>query len=534
MRAAIFGGATIRGFLAIFLLAGVALAQHPGPQPRPAPSTQTVVGDTTFVVTDEGQHPSQDPFLEPPGSNFLETLYVDMLDGLGAEMPNTLPSTPDSPYNLHDGPVEVSAIDPTSPSDDLRMIFREVYRKAKKGTVDQTLIQLGIDILEGNPIPSRLYSGIAMLHYTAPERVRAVVPTLNAQGEVIGGNVDVRQIWWDSHIESDTSMIDPSAVLDVPWTITYTVDVLERGHDDFSPMVMYLDDPSLSPPGMPPMPHVAMDQTFFPMEDGTRNVFKIKMTPGKYYNLTYTWGWRIHPPRVQVTEKATKVIAGKSLVDWEVDVFGATPRASREEQLAAIAMIGDRAPAKLMWRALTLALDAQPAQVPGLMQKAALAFEAWLDRTKLPSWIEADPDADATFYYVNNTIYGEMKGGGDQFFEKWRTRPTNYTAALINGDYFDHAYMSVDFGGSRGWENQFQSTVAIGGSGCWFTFGRFHWFPIAGAPPWGLIITVPAATDADNPGRHNVDVTLNFEPSRRLRIYQFDPLHHEMAVWSIH
>lgn len=533
MRALRLNSATTLALVAIFLLAGVALAQHPGPQPRPAPSTQTTIGDTTFVVTDEGQFPSQDPFLEPPGSNFLETIYTNMFDGNGVEMPNTLPSTPDNPYNLHDGPVVVSTIDPTSPTDDLRMIFNEVYKQAKKGTVDNDLIRFGIDIVEGNPIPDRLYSGIALLHYTASERVKAVIPTFNAQGEVTGGNVDVHQFWYDSHIESDTSMIDPSAVLEVPWTITYTVDVLTKGHDDFSPMVMYFDDPALSPDGKPPMPHVSMDQTFFPMEEGTRNIFKIKMAPSKYYNLTYTWGWRIHPPRVQVTEKATKMINGITLVDWEVNTFGAAPRSSRKAQLAAIAKIGDLAPAKLMWRALSEAENSSPAKVANLMKKGALAFEAWSDRTMLPSWVEADPDADATLYYVNNTIYGEMKGGGEQYFDVWRTRPQIYKAALINGDYFDHDYMSVDFGGSRGWENQFQSTVALGGSGCWFTFGRFHWFPIAGAPNWGLI-TVPAATGPTKPGRHNVEVTLNYEPSRRLRIYQFDPLHHEVAVWSIH
>ena len=71
--------------------------------------------------------------------------------------------------------------------------------------------------------------------------------------------------------------------------------------------VMYFDNPSLTPGAMP-MPHVAMDQSFFDMEDGTRTVFKIKMTKGLYYNLVYTWGWRMHPPRAQVMENATKMI----------------------------------------------------------------------------------------------------------------------------------------------------------------------------------------------------------------------------------
>jgi hypothetical protein len=31
-----------------------------------------------------------------------------------------------------------------------------------------------------------------------------------------------------------------------------------------------------------------------------------------------------------------------------------------------------------------------------------------------------------------------------------------------------------------------------------------------------------------------VVLTLNYEPSLRLRFYQFDPLHHEQAIWSAH
>jgi len=53
------------------------------------------------------------------------------------------------------------------------------------------------------------------------------------------------------------------------------------------------------------------------------------MAPGKYYNLTYTWGWRNHPPRVQVSENACKRMPdatgkSKTLVQWEADVFGET------------------------------------------------------------------------------------------------------------------------------------------------------------------------------------------------------------------
>tara|TARA_Y100000590_G_C14909099_1_gene709437 strand:+ start:60 stop:350 length:291 start_codon:yes stop_codon:yes gene_type:complete len=35
-------------------------------------------------------------------------------------------------------------------------------------------------------------------------------------------------------------------------------------------------------------------------------------------------------------------------------------------------------------------------------------------------------------------------------------------------------------------------------------------------------------------GQHTVEVTFNYQPARRLRMYQFDALHHDVAVWSVH
>ncbi len=510
------------------------LAQHPGVQPRPGPSTQTVSddGSTTFVSTAEGLFPQGDSIIEPPGTNFLMTVESNMFDGNGAEMPNTLPSSAANPYNLHDGPVITSNIDEDSPTTDLLNIIKTVKAEALQGNVRNDLIQRAIDIIEGNPIPDRVYSGFPLLHYKGPEKVKAVVPIFDSEGTLIGGNVDIHQIWYDSHIESDTAFIDPSAVMEVPWTITYTVDTLHRAHDDFSPYVMYFDDPALSAPN-PPMPHVAMDQTFFPMDSGTRNIFKIKMSKGKYYNLTYTWGWRVHPPRVQVSENALKTAGGITLPQHEINVFGPAPSSSEEAKLAAIAMIGDLSPAKRMWRAFRAAENKRPWRVILNMVKAYAAFDDWFDRTELPFGVRVDRNTDLTLFYVNNTIYGELSNGRtiNRWLE-WTTRPATLKISLLNGDNFPHGYVNVDFGGSRGWENQFSSTVPLLGSGCWFSFGRVHWWVNAGGP-WGPII-VPPAESTFRPGKHKVELTVNFEPSRRLRLYQFDPLHHDVAVYSIH
>lgn len=532
------------------------------PQPRPPQAQESVSADgkTTTIITPENTiFAAQDPFAEPPGSNHLPTVYKNVCDGNGVEILNTLPSTPEHPYNLHPDPI-ITPIDKTSPTDDLMMAIKRISKSDREYYEDhygryedddrdrrndkmsvKAAAKLGIDILEGNPVPNRNYSGIPLLHYNGPNKNKRVQPIYNAAGEKVGGMVEIHQIWFDNHIEGDTNMVDPSDVLDVPWTIHYKIDTLNRGHEDFAPMVMYFDDPALSPPGMPPMPNVLMDQTFFPMEDGTRTEYMMQMAPGKYYNLSYHWGWRQHPPRVQVVENARKKLGPMTLAEWETFVFGQNPRADEASKLAAIAKIGDLAPAKRMWntlRAIQASGNANKKQIAELNR----AFDQWQDRNKLPDGVKPDPNADWTLAFLNNTIYGEMKGILDDSqvtYPGWKTRGKTVKIKLLNGDYFDHAYFNVDFGGRRGWENTFQATEAIGGAGQWFTFGRAHWWVNAGMPTAsrpGLIMTPPASKvdGRDVIGEHNLVMQMNFEPSRRLRWYQFDPLHHEVAVWSIH
>src|SRR5207244_119335 len=218
------------------------------------PSTATTIGNTTRVITGKSLFQESDPFRYPPGTNFLPTIYTNMFDGFGREMPNTLPSTPDVPYNLHDGDPVISKIDPRSPTDDLLEVLgmslpiksdkssKAQSRKPQgaateaSATTDEQVgkqIQRGLDILEGNVVPDRVYSGLPLLHYKGPEKCKKVSPIRDATGKVIGGNVNVHQVWYDIHIESDTAFFDTTEVKDVPWTVTYTVDVLNRAHDDF-------------------------------------------------------------------------------------------------------------------------------------------------------------------------------------------------------------------------------------------------------------------------------------------------------------
>jgi len=146
------------------------------------------------------------------------------------------------------------------------------------------------------------------------------------------------------------------------------------------------------------------------------------------------------------------------------------------------------------------------------------------DRRALPRGVTADPDADITLFYANNVIYGNKTT-----FDNWLGRGSVFKATLYNGDHFVHGYVNVDFGGSRGWENQF---TFGSGPGSAHTFGRLHWWVTAGGPNGGIVVP-PVASDG-TPSLHKVNITLNFDPPERLKLYQFDPFHHDVSVYSLH
>jgi hypothetical protein len=607
---------------------GVAFAQHPQAQPLPGPTgvIRTPAANpgvppfdpsnlpaTRFDVnTPTGMFPQFDTREDPPGTNFLPTVYENYRLPNGTELINTVPSTPDGKYNLHDGPVTVKSIRRDSPQSDMLAQIEQIEKDYDKSEVRRielrgVAIQNALDILEGNPLSKqtlrdRSYSGkISLLHYTGPLKRKVVIPTRDPKTrQVIGGNVDINLYYYEENIESDTSMIDPSLVLDVPWTMTYHVHILKNGIEDFSPFTMYFDNPDQNTllPVRAASAGIAMDQSYFPMlKEGTRYTVKIKMAPGKHYSLTYVWGWRIHPPRVVVIENATKIVPvnafgmGRRTTLWEQEqqVFGVNPRKNQASKEAAIGMIGDLAPAKRMWNILrelkatigTKNFDKVAAKP--LVEDLRASYLDWISRRHLPRGVEVDPNADLTMVYLNNTIYGQMprnvsgqgsnlgpesfKGVMQYTLNDWHTRGYTYNVKLLNGDNFPHMYVNVDFGGQRGWENLYQftdPTTVIDeetgepllphnrggfeeflasdaralfnspglGSGCFFTFGRVHYWVNAGPPVGAFTMVMPAMNG--QLGQLDVSIKLNFEPTMRLRVYQFDPFHHEQAVFSLH
>jgi hypothetical protein len=395
-------------------------------------------------------------------------------------------------------------------------------------------------------------------------------------------------------------------VTDEEWTIHYVIKILNRGHEDFAPYAMFFDDwtefdftdldgPDMTAGGtaFPRVPNIGMDQTFFPMQEGLEYTLNMKMPPARFWNLSYHWGWRQHPPRVQVVENMRVPLRNGALRNSaEIGEFGENPRASEQAKLDAIAKIGDTAPAKRMWQMFRemggMTINRTNKHFGGGLNGSIIqaqmhlirqAFYDWQNRGRLPTGYEMAEDADVTVLFLNNTMYGQLKGHdgvAEVRMDKgvWDKRGDKVKIQILNGDYFMHAYVLVDFGGLRGWENTFHNTLPSGGAGPLFTFGRnYFWIHVAGGGPIPIPpATPPAGTpktpvndkiwqvsngngvgrgnsefawggmqqevsdyvNVDGIGEHHLEVEFSYEPSRRLRMYQFDALHHDVAVWSIH
>ncbi|SHL20316.1 hypothetical protein SAMN05444414_107125 [Roseovarius marisflavi] len=586
-------------------------------------ATHLTTAGGTSVFPENPDYPNGDSFTPHP-SNMIPTVYENLKSCRGNYIPNTLPSTPENPYNLHDDPI-VTEIDKTSPTDDLDWIMdqieamsepygacrsfrgnRHCYKYPRRVDQDQLskLARHAVDIIEGNdltgPLSNREYEGFPLLHYLGGLKEKAVDPVTKS--------VTVNQIWYDTHIESDTAYIDPEVVNDEEWTIKYNVKILNRGHEDFAPYAMVFDDPkelNLTDVGGPDLtqggtrvariPNVGFDQTFFPMQEGLMYTLNMKMPPARFWNLSYHWGWRNHPPRVQVVENVLVPIAGNRRNFAEIGVFGKNPRESEATKLAAIEQIGDTAPAKRMWAMFRELANMNTNRAHGRyfqglngsviqaqMAQIREAFYDWGNRKQLPTGYEMGEGYDMTVLFLNNTIYGQLKDH-DGIAEVrmtdgvWDKRGDEVKIELLNGDYFRHAYVLVDFGGLRGWENTFHNTLPVGGAGPLFTFGRnAFWIHVAGQgaipipnavrpeqlsptpvanaladvigskkgnhhwtdPLYSAMGGTPDAmsdyVNTDGVGKHSLTVQFSYEPSRRLRMYQFDALHHDTAVWSVH
>src|SRR4051794_14393952 len=119
--------------------------------------------------------------------------------------------TPDSPGD--DDQIALAALGSSAtPEDDLGAAL-DALRDASSASDAQAARRRALDILEGNPIPDRTYSGLPLLNWDAPRKVKDVPP---------GGEVTVREVRYGDTVLSDTWLLrfaDP----DQSFTIRYEI-----------------------------------------------------------------------------------------------------------------------------------------------------------------------------------------------------------------------------------------------------------------------------------------------------------------------
>src|SRR3954451_7848574 len=130
-----------------------------------------------------------------------------------------------------DGVPAAGTADAGSPEDDLAGAL-DALATAPDVLAASAARTLALAILDGDPLPSKPYSGLPLLNWNAPAKVKTVPA---------GGNVTVTEVRFGDHVLSDTWLLDfddPNA----PFTITYHVTELGVGFGGvFAPTLLLAD-----------------------------------------------------------------------------------------------------------------------------------------------------------------------------------------------------------------------------------------------------------------------------------------------------
>src|SRR3954469_2226826 len=313
----------------------------------------------------------------------------------------------DAPFDANDSdPAEASAtaalLSPGTPENDLAAALDAMAGAPSASEAESARRRAG-DILEGNPIGKKAYSGIPLLNWNPPSKVKTVPA---------GGTVDITQVRWGEHMVSDTWLLefdDP----DQPFKIRYRVAELGSAFGgELSPTPLLRENgtpiggqhSALQPLGIDANLGLGTHQGNR-FTDG-RGVGDVpEATRAALQEVTVD----MPPPRLVSAILDPTLRAGHESATTLMPATAARRAAIATDKRAAIARLADASPEKQIWSAL----DGLPAQGdPGFLVAAHDAgtqlgdlVGAMRSRTELPAGVVADPGADATVLLQNNEAY---------------------------------------------------------------------------------------------------------------------------------
>ena len=372
-----------------------------------------------------------------------------------------------------------------SPNLDMRRALEEMlrYAKARDGAKMRGEAQELLDILLGTT-EGRIYDGFSMLNFnrwndsriTAADYPADAVPgeykmkRVRDTGETTISAFDgaTRKIWeanvnmlyYDGQIDSDTFLLvyPVEAHPDDTLRIHYRIYSLVR--EDFSPTMVLLDRREGA--NTTQFPFKGFDAVWEAFEKGDVLNVTVEYPPLQLIRGVYTWGWRVHPPRIQFMQPIYEIV-NKQTNKVEFDPQGKSFAIRNREDLT-LDSIGDAAPEMKMYKVAMAALNgADPAQIEQWLTKRTKGprgtLYEWadlaLEQRQLPpeAWdiVAAEEglepgtygDFDMITVYLNNEMYGE--GGNENEVKGWDQGDT-FKIKLINLDNHTHYFRNVDFG----------------------------------------------------------------------------------------
>ena len=88
-------------------------------------------------------------------------------------------------------------------------------------------------------------------------------------------------------------------------TVRVNYRVYSTVREDFSPTVVMLDRRL---PGSVQFPFKGFDSVWLPFSNGEVLEFTMALPPLRLQRGVYTWGWRVHPPRIQFLQPIFETI----------------------------------------------------------------------------------------------------------------------------------------------------------------------------------------------------------------------------------
>lgn len=404
--------------------------------------------------------------------------------GLDVRIPNTDQSNGDALLNVVGEIVRVDAqgalsltghviTDTTSPNRAMRDALDALANAAS--SEDQAAMTGAAQELNAvllGTTEGRIYDGFAMLNFNrgafVPDHIAGeykmkrltdsglVAPGIDGQPRKIW-EVTVNMLWYDGQFDSDTFLLRVPVDAHPFDTLRITYRIYSLVTEDFAPTTVLLD---VRLPGSVQFPFKGFDSVWQKIQNNEVTEVTVDHPPIRLMRGIYTWGWRIHPPRIQFLQPIFEMVnahTGQVQLEPQGESF-----AFRNRQLS-IDGIGAAAPEKKMYTITQAVLAGAPAaEVLAMLTESDTApmgtWQDWADlaedQRQLPPEarnllaIEGIGAGEFGAYrfvsvYMNNEMYGNGPDGNR--IEGW-LQGEQFTVKLINLDNHTHYFRNVDFG----------------------------------------------------------------------------------------